>query len=209
MLEPKRDTHSSKDLGSLTIPARLSEQFRILFTGTLDAGKTTVAELLVNRPDVHVVREVARDLLISNPAFESHPDLQVKIIDEQTKRELIAKRSLKPFVILDRSYLDVICYSRYFGHSIDEAALIKQLNYDKVLLFSPYDIDVTSTLSTKMQNYRTSIHEMFIRVLEELAIPYEIVSGDVQRRLSRIQDILISANIAKVASSTAGDSPKR
>lgn len=207
MLEPKRDIHSSKDLGSLTIPARLSEQFRILFTGTLDAGKTTIAELFVNRPDVHVVREVARDLLSSNPALESHPDLQIKIIDEQIKRELIAERSLKPFVILDRSYLDVICYSRYFGHSIDEAALIKQLNYDKVLLFSPYDIDVTSTLSTEMQNYRTSIHEMFIRVLEELAMPYEIVSGDVQRRLSRIQDILISANIGKVASSTTGDSP--
>lgn len=127
MLEPTLNNHYSNDPVSLSVPVRFSNQFRILFTGTLDAGKTTIAELLANRDDIHVVREVARDLLTSNPASESHPDLQAKIIEEQLRRELIAERSLKPLVILDRSYLDVICYSRHFGDSIDESELIKQL----------------------------------------------------------------------------------
>ncbi len=207
MLGAPKEPHHSNDFAGLSLPVRLSPQFRTLFTGTFDAGKTTIAELLSDQTDIHVVREVARDLLAADPTLESHPDLQAKIIAEQTRREAIAEQSLKPIIILDRSFLDVICYSRYFGHPIDERALIKQLNYDKVLLFSPSDIEVSSTLSVDMQNYRTSIHEMFLCVLEELAIPYEVICGDIQRRLCRIHDILVLAKTAIAAPSSGHESP--
>ena len=175
------------------MPGSLMPQLRVLLTGTLDAGKTTIAELLTDREDVHVVREVARDLLTSDPNFESHPDLQAKILEEQARREELARQSLKPIIILDRSYLDVICYSRHFGHSIDEPSLINQLNYDKILLFSPADINVSSTLSAEMQRYRMSVHRVFLAVLAELAVPYEVISGNLQERLLRINEILYSA----------------
>lgn len=203
MLVPTNEPHPSDALGSLSLPVRLLSQFRTLFTGTFDAGKTTIAELLSDQADVHVVREVPRDLLASNAEFESHPDLQAKIIEEQARRELIAEQSLKPLIILDRSYLDVICYSRYFGHPIDESLLIKQFNYDKVLLFSPSDVNVSSTLSPEMQEYRMSIHRMFLNVLQELSIPYEVISGNIQERLLRITSIL---NSAREAFETPSDS---
>ena len=207
MLVPSNDPHSSDGLNSLSLPVRLMPQFRALFTGTFYAGKTTIAELLSDEVDVHVVREVARDLLASDPEFESHPGLQAKIIKEQTRRELAAEQSLKPLIILDRSYLDVICYSRYFGHPIDEPTLIKQFDYDKVLLFSPSDVNVSSSLSPEMQEYRMSIHRVFLKVLEELSIPYEVISGDVQERLLRIHNILNSARAAYATPSESCFSP--
>lgn len=196
MLELPNGPHPSNGFANLALPRRPLSQFRILLTGTFDAGKTTIAELLCNQADIYVVHEVARGLLAADPAFESHPDLQAKIIEAQTRSEVAAEQSLKPLIILDRSYLDVICYSRYFGHPIDERALIEQLNYDKVLLFSPSDIDVSSSLTAEMQSYRMSIHKLFLSVLEELSIPYEVISGDLQQRLRRIHSILAVARAA-------------
>ena len=185
-----RNSRFDANGADLATPSRLNFQFKVLFTGTLDSGKTTIVELLAGLTDAHIIPEVARDLLDQDPDIERKPEFQTQIIAEQIKREHEAEQSSKRLVILDRIFLDIICYSRHFDHQIDESPLLTRMDYSKVLLFSPFDIDVQNSLSIEMQQYRMAIHLRFVQVLQELGIPYEVISGSISARLRRIGEVL-------------------
>lgn len=69
---------------------------KILFTGTIHVGKTTLLEHLraEKLPFVGFISEVAREILTKDPVLEMDSSLQDMLFEEQVKREEEAKKNL-------------------------------------------------------------------------------------------------------------------
>lgn len=150
----------------------------ILLTGTFSAGKTTVLELFDT--SVQRIPEVARELLTQNPNLIALPEFQEMILAEQLKREVMSKESQAEVVICDRGTLDVIVYSRYFGHPEPQV----EVQYDHIYLCSPEG--VPCAYGPEAESMRAQLHQLFLEVLAEKQLPFTVLEGLPSTRYQRI-----------------------
>lgn len=176
---------------------------KILLTGTIHVGKTTLLNALdsARLPNVVIIPEIARNLLSQNPKLEENPNLQDILFTEQVRREKEAK-SDSSVVICDRGSLDVIAHSRFFGHEIKQEWVQWLQTYDLTLLLNKDDVSFSGenrafvALGRDWGQFRDMLDGHIKSSLNENKIKYELLSGSIEDKLSyvtsRIKEIFLS-----------------
>lgn len=166
---------------------------KVLFTGTLDAGKTTLIKEFANDPSVVVIPEVAQDLIdIYGYGITQLPEFQDMVFAEQIRREDEAERSGRSLIICDRGTVDIIAFCDIIGHQTKpewEASL--QDRYDSVFLFNKDDIDFDAGLYDvpfDIREYRSAVDSSIRRVLSRLNLPIIELQGVHEQRLRVVQE---------------------
>lgn len=171
---------------------------KILFTGSIDAGKTTFLNHFSSHPQIYVVSETARELLTIDPALAVKPEFQEILFKEQIRREEEAAKSGKPIIICDRGVFDIVAFSRVLNHPVKkewEESLPGR--YQTVALFSISDISFdisTYTLNLEIAKRREIIDQTIRRMVQELVYPIVEIRGTRSERVaifSRYLDSLI------------------
>lgn len=154
---------------------------KILLTGSIDAGKTTLLNYFNSHPQIYVVSETARELLTRDPALAVKPEFQDILFQEQLEREENAMKSDKPIIICDRGVFDIVAFSTILNHPVKKE-WIESLpgRYQTVALFSisdiPFDVS-TYTLNLEIAQRRERIDQTIRRMVRELACPILEIRG--------------------------------
>lgn len=171
---------------------------KIAFVGTVCAGKTTLLEAcrsaFERRADVAYVEEVARRFFETNQdtphlAFETQALLQRLIIAEEQKAAVATPK----IILCDRSVLDAIPYTEVGGNPEGAQALRRGVRawlptYERFFLLDPTDIPYAADrVRTESSEDRLALHQAFVRTLDDLRVPYELLSGSVDDRLARVR----------------------
>lgn len=106
-------------------------QTKVVLTGTFSSGKTTLLNLFQNR--ALVISKVEKEILDCQLDLFNKPEFQSIILAEQLRREQEAERTYNHLIIYGRGVIDIIVYSRYFGHPEPKTPF----HYDHILLCSP------------------------------------------------------------------------
>lgn len=166
---------------------------KILLTGTIHTGKTTVLDLLkgLSLPNVSVINEVAREMLSANPALEQSPAFQDILFTEQVRRERNAEKT-SPVVICDRGSLDIISHSKLFGHAVQPEWVEWLKTYSQVLLFDKSEIPFNGENRAFNDHprdwiqFRNSLEGMIEDSISEYRVPYLVLRGNPEQRLHRL-----------------------
>lgn len=166
---------------------------KILLTGTIHVGKTTLLNALdsIGIPNVVIIPEIARDILSQNQGLEKDPNLQDILFAEQVKREKepVSRNST---VVCDRGVLDIIAHSKLFGHEIKPEWVQWLRTYNLTLLLNKDDVPFSgenrafSDLKRDWSKFRDDLDKHIKLVLTDYRVPHEILSGDIESRLNRL-----------------------
>lgn len=175
-------------------------QRKIAFMGTSSVGKTTTLEAARERfPDVAFVGEAARDFFARNTVPDRFSaETQGKIQAMALENEKTAHESGARVIFCDRSVLDAVVYTREHGDPEGAEELFRRVQfwlptYDRFLLLDPADIPYEQDdIRTESEEKRNSFHRVFVEFFEEKGIPYEILSGTIEERMKRIEEIVSS-----------------
>lgn len=170
---------------------------KILLTGTIRVGKTTLLNQLKEQKlkECILIDEVARKLLEEKPELERKPDFQDVLFAEQTRQELYALSKNPSIIICDRGSIDIVAYSRFFGHPVKPDWLTWCRTYDKIFLLNKEDVLFTDNIIKADPQYaadrdwidfRKSIERQIIDVLTELQISYTNLGGSIEQRFVNI-----------------------
>lgn len=136
---------------------------------------------------------------------------------EQEADRLLETGEIKVW-LCDRTIIDNLVYIRYLRkiYSGDRnpelvypirdewVSYIKENHFDSILLCDPNDIDLLQGMNVAWQcdypetyvslddelRIRSEIHELYLEVLKELGLTYEIISGTVEARTAYVEQIL-------------------
>lgn len=177
---------------------------KILVTGTLRAGKTTLLTELSQRHDVIIVREVAQDL-IDQYGYEITQVLEFQdmVFSEQLRREKEAMNSGTEFVICDRGTVDIVAFSSIIGHPIKpewEAALFNR--YQAIVICDKDDIAFDTTeysVNFDMVSYRAAVDDKIREVMSRVEVPILEARGTLVQRVELMQELLAQWSIKEGA----------
>ncbi|MFC1780426.1 AAA family ATPase [Patescibacteria group bacterium] len=190
---------------------------RIAVVGTQRSGKTTLVKCFEECLCTHIVQEAATDLIEKHGSeIVYDPRFQDLLFEEQTRREREANRLLGDGKIkvwlCDRTIIDNLAYIRYLrktysGDQDPESVYpirdkwltyIRENPFDLILLCDPSDISFVQGMNVAWESdelddelrIRTDIHELYLEVLTELGVNYEIISGTVEERATYVEGVL-------------------
>lgn len=171
---------------------------KIVFMGTSSVGKTTTLEEARKRfPDAAFAEEAARDFFANNTVSDRFSaETQGRIQAMALENEKAAHESGAGIIFCDRSVLDAVVYTREHGDLEGAEDLFRRVQfwlstYDRFLLLDPLDIPYQQDgIRTESEEKRNSFHKVFIEFFEEKGIPYEILSGTIEERMKRIEEII-------------------
>ncbi len=160
---------------------------KLLLTGSIGVGKTTLFDRIPNVRGVFKIPEVARRVLQAAPELRLNPYFQRALLLEQHFLETEAEKSGNDLIICDRGYVDVIAYARLFKLE-PPADLIKAFNrYDLIFYCDP---EGTPPLPEKIDGVTPHPHEKeevddCIRAtLSEMNMPWYVLKGPTEDRLN-------------------------
>lgn len=184
---------------------------KILFTGTIQSGKTTLLDHLkdLRIPRVAYVTEVAREIIDRSPELFIIPDSQIVlpnqgdfIFSEQKRRETEAESSGALVVVCDRGSLDIVAHSRVFGGQEKTEWIAWAKTYSQVFYFDKNDVTFNSNVYPPNRNWKDFRNVLDCRtkeLLEENNLPYQLLSGDIEERIH-----IVESSIRKVIQSREG-----
>lgn len=175
---------------------------KFAFVGTSCIGKTTILDHYRQRysdnPNVVFVEEAARVFFTENPSitdrFSVEAQGQVQALALQN--EQVAHSSGATVIFCDRSVIDAVAYVRANGDKEGSEELLQRVTfwlptYHKFLLLDPADIPyATDDIRQEDEVTRQQFHSAFVELFEEKQIPYELLSGTVDERMARIDELL-------------------
>ena len=160
--------------------------FKIAITGPESTGKSTLAEKLAHHYKTDFIPEYSRTYL-ENFAGQYTEDDVVEIAKGQYNLILEEEKKSSKILIADTEIVVCKIWVEYvFKHSnkvIDE--ILKQQNFDLYLLC---DIDLPWVYDPLRENpdidERKELFEIYRNTLEQMKVPFEIVSGDNEVRVN-------------------------
>lgn len=166
---------------------------KILLTGTIHVGKTTLLKALetAKLPSVVIIPEIARDLLSQNPKLEKDPNLQDILFAEQIRREREVT-SDNSVVVCDRGALDIVAHSRLFGHEIKPEWLQWLQTYDLTFLLNKNDVPFSGENRVFFDSerdwvqFRNALDEQIKITLAEYNVKYGLLSGSSADKLRHL-----------------------
>lgn len=177
---------------------------KIAIVGPASVGKTTITETYRRRfefnSDVVVLGEGAELFFARNsgiPKESIHAvAIQKELQDFVLGREREAYKHGVRFIITDRSVIDPAVYTRFSGDMSGSKELLNGIvswipTYTEFLLPDPADVPYeVGPYRKETSQERFAIHSLFITVLTENNLPYEVVSGSRQNRIRIIDSVI-------------------
>ena len=166
--------------------------FKIAITGPESTGKSTLAEKLAHHYKTDFIPEYSRSYL-ENFVGQYTEDDVVEIAKGQYNLILEEEKKSSKILIADTEIVVCKIWVEYvFKHSnkvIDE--ILKQQDFDLYLLC---DIDLPWVYDPLRENpnieERKELFEIYKNTLEQMKVPFEIVSGDDEVRVNNAIKII-------------------
>ncbi|MBR2052501.1 MAG: ATP-binding protein [Bacteroidales bacterium] len=160
--------------------------FKIAITGPESTGKSTLSEKLAHHYNTNFVPEYSRSYLENFVGQYTENDV-VEIAKGQHNLILEEEKKSSKILIADTEIVVCKIWVEYvFKHSnkvIDE--ILKQQDFDLYLLC---DIDLPWVYDPLRENpdidERKELFEIYKNTLEQMKVPFEIVSGDNDERVN-------------------------
>jgi HTH-type transcriptional repressor of NAD biosynthesis genes len=164
---------------------------KILILGGESSGKTTLCAKLAENLGVKWVREYGREHYAAKGGVLEFDDM-LEIANAQKEYETDATLlSDTDFLICDTSPLTTFFYSQVlfddFCYDLQQMALKTKEDYDYVFVCSPYDFEFVQDGTRQDSAFRIRGHEFYTKSLDDMGIPYTIVSGTVRERIDQIE----------------------
>lgn len=177
---------------------------KIAFVGTSCIGKTTIFEhykqQFAGSPQVAFVEEAARVFFQDNPDVGDRfsAEIQGRVQALALQNEQSAYSSGARVVFCDRSVIDAVAYVKAHGDRDGSDRLLDNVafwlpTYNKFLLLDPADVPyATDEVRREDADKRQQFHDAFVSFFAEKEIPYELLSGTLEERIRRVDEILAS-----------------
>jgi NadR type nicotinamide-nucleotide adenylyltransferase len=164
---------------------------RICLTGPESTGKTEIAALLARELDTVWVPEFAREYTEKHGNDLTAADVEPIARGQIANEDRLAPRANR-VLILDTDLISTAVYARYYYGScpawIDEEAWRRRADL-YVLLDTDLAWKPDPARSAASADEREDLVDAFRAALEELGVPWEIVSGEWEERIARIREL--------------------
>ncbi len=174
---------------------------KIIITGTMGAGKSSVLKLL--KDDFSVIHECARTILAEQRSFlghgvpEGNPNLFCELLLSRTLYQYKTQKD-NQLVIFDRGLPDIIAYASFFGLELTHYKKCAELNRynNKVLLLEPWEEIYENDDERKMTfEQALDFHHTLTQIYTSLNYDLCIVPKcSIKERAEFIKSQLISGN---------------
>ncbi|HTD05025.1 ATP-binding protein [Undibacterium sp.] len=164
---------------------------RVAILGAESSGKSSLAEQLAARYQTAWVPEYLREFVETHNRVPVEGD-QLHIARTQVSREEEALLRARDFLFCDTTPLMTAIYSGFYFVQADPPLqeLTRKHTYDFTIVTAP-DLPWTPDgLQRESEAMRQLVHEELLRELHDRAIPYLLVSGDMQHRMSQVHAAL-------------------
>jgi len=122
--------------------------------------------------------------------LKRRPEFQMTLLQKQLRYEAEAEKNHR-LIICDRGLPDIMVYSKYYGHSFNWEELLEgHLSYDLIFLCSIEGIDASHSFSPTALRKRRILQDYYFQVFEKRGLFFEILSGELEARFSRIQEFI-------------------
>ena len=181
----------------------MEKPIKIAFVGTTTIGKTTLIEHYKDRfasnPHVALIDEAGRVF------FEKHKirtedrlsySIQRRIQTEIIKNEQRAHSNNPELILCDRSVLDAIVYCQVGGDFTGSNRLWHRVrnwipSYTHILLLDPTGIPFQpDQIRQENLQARQNIHDTFESFFQNTGIPYTLLNGTLEEKISFVDDII-------------------
>ncbi len=179
---------------------------KLPLVGAGGIGKTSVLEVFRGRfekdPSVRIVDEVARDFFSQHPSIVARfaVEPQGKIQTLVLRKERAAESDGARIILCDRSVIDAVVYVRAQGDRIGADELLRRVEfwlptYHRFLLLDPDGVPFENdNVRKEQETEREQIHKSFLQFFDETALPYELISGSLDERIARVEEIIGEVN---------------
>jgi predicted ATPase len=183
----------------------LENQQKIALVGTSCIGKSTIFEhfkhIYAGDKKVSFVEEAARNYFTQNSRipvdnrFSFQPQSEIQALALQAEQAAHSSGSL--LIITDRSTLDAAAYVRAYGDIQGSRTLVERVRlwlptYSSILLLNPEGVTFQQDdIRQEDENVRQRNHHAFVELFEEEGVPYELVSGTLEQRIKRVNEIIL------------------
>lgn len=172
-------------------------QLKIAFLGGPGVGKTTLINHFRAIDEVTVVDEAARDYFTLYPDVDrSAYETQELLLAHIKERESAASAFGKKLIVCDRSIVDPLVYLYHYGQKNEAQELIATVkdyikSYHKLYLLDPHEVKyVQDKVRNESPKERLQIHRAYLELLDVSGIEYQLLSGNVKKRLQTVMDHL-------------------
>jgi len=179
-----------------------SKFMKILLTGSIHVGKTTLLERLKsNSPrGVAYIPELARELMKSRPDLANVPGKDGILpglgdyhFAEQTRRETDASLTGSRHIVCDRGIVDLVTHTRIFGGRDRQHWLDWTRSYDKIYLMETTGITLDSTgypPGRDWHKFRDQLDAETRKLLDEQQLEYFCLRGPLDGKETILRSLL-------------------
>ncbi len=162
---------------------------RVCILGGESSGKTSLCQALARRCETVWVPEYGRELWELNRGELRFRDM-LRIGETQIDRENALLEKSNRYLFCDTSPLTTLFYSLSMFDKAD--ARLREMasrSYDFIFLCSP-DFPFVQDGTRKDDQFRQSQHSWYLSQLDEKAIPYHLLSGSIESRISTVLNVV-------------------
>lgn len=164
---------------------------RVAILGTASSGKSTLAAALAGHYGTLWVPEYLREFVDTQGRVPRESD-QFQIASTQVAREDAAAARARRFLFCDTTPLMTAVYSRHYFGGIDAglARLADARHYDRTLVTAADIPWVADGLQRECEQVSRVVNALLLEELARRAIPYLLVHGSPEQRLSQVKQWL-------------------
>lgn len=160
---------------------------KVLLTGSIGVGKTTLFNSIHDGPGIIKIPEVARRVLSDAPDLRLNPYFQRVLLLEQYFLEREVEKSGAQLIVCDRGYFDVLAYSKFFRIEVDRQLINAFTSYDFIFYCHPEGTPplpqgIPGVAPTEKE--KELVDQSIRQVLGEMNIPWHTLKGPTPERLS-------------------------
>ncbi|MFZ6872210.1 AAA family ATPase [Undibacterium sp. Di27W] len=181
------DPHANRAFLSAHVYASFVKKICLL--GAESSGKTTLAAALAQHLQTLWVPEYGRELWVAKEGKLQFEDMEAIAV-----RQLASEDHLGPqadqWLVCDTSPLTTLLYSlAMFQRAADALQQMANTQYDCIILC---DIDIPLIQDGTRQDHAFRLHQQawYVQQLRQRALPYLLVRGNVEERLSQVMGYL-------------------
>lgn len=175
----------------------MSDRRKILITGTVSSGKTTLLRQFQNRHGIYVIEETARDIM-QKQIFNDAATIQQAIYEEQLHREdeaeIMTRVQGKSIILCDRGIIDIIAYSKLLGYQVPDSWKVTcKDRYDFAFVLSkdnfPYFPLNNEGFYISLE-FRNQIDTEIRATISRFGVPSIGIHGSLEERIHLVESII-------------------
>ncbi|GGJ40276.1 AAA family ATPase [Deinococcus roseus] len=163
---------------------------RVCFLGGESTGKSTLSSRMAAELHTLVVPEYGRTLWEEQQGHLGFEDM-LKIAKFHVQQEEKRAGQANRFLFSDTSPLTTWMYSHfYFGQADPELSALRHRPYDFTFLCAP-DFPFVQDGTRAGEAFRWKQHHWYMELLQQLAIPYTLLTGTLEERIQKVVEVLV------------------